>query len=100
MFGLLNQLVIPALGMQEEIMQDLGLQCLGLICALEQGLAQDNMDLFLTCVFAENATTHLRVLSLKVRATPWILVFCQDVVGGSSSHTLVRSICPIILDCV
>jgi condensin complex subunit 3 len=68
MFGLLNQLVIPALGMQEEVMQDLGLQCLGLICSLEKNLAQDNMDLFLTCVFAENATTHLHVLSLKVGA--------------------------------
>ncbi|KAF9126426.1 hypothetical protein BGW39_006620 [Mortierella sp. 14UC] len=66
MFGLLNQLVIPALGMQEEVMQDLGLQCLGLICSLERNLAQDNMDLFLTCVFAENATTHLHVLSLKI----------------------------------
>ncbi|KAF9103383.1 hypothetical protein BGX29_003425 [Mortierella sp. GBA35] len=66
MFGLLNEIVIPALGMQEEVMQDLGLQCLGLICALDEGLAKDNMDLFLTCVFAENANTHLHVLSLKI----------------------------------
>ncbi|KAF8929155.1 hypothetical protein BGZ47_001240 [Haplosporangium gracile] len=66
MFGLLNQLVIPALAMQEDVMQDLGLQCLGLVCSLEKNLAQDNMDLFLTCVFAENASTHLHVLSLKI----------------------------------
>ncbi|KAF9152294.1 hypothetical protein BG015_005503 [Linnemannia schmuckeri] len=62
MFGLLNQLVIPALAMQEDVMQDLGLQCLGLICSLEKNLAQDNMDLFLTCVFAENASTHLHIV--------------------------------------
>ncbi|OAQ26920.1 hypothetical protein K457DRAFT_78601 [Linnemannia elongata AG-77] len=64
MFGLLNTLVVPALAYPEEVMQDLGLQCLGLICSLEKALAADNMDLFLTCAFAENASTLLHVLSI------------------------------------
>lgn len=66
MFGLLNTLVVPALAYPEEVMQDLGLQCLGLICSLEKALAADNMELFLTCAFAENASTLLHVLSVKV----------------------------------
>ncbi|KAK5821328.1 nuclear condensing complex subunit [Linnemannia elongata] len=66
MFGLLNTLVVPALAYPEEVMQDLGLQCLGLICSLEKALAADNMDLFLTCAFAENASTLLHVLSVKI----------------------------------
>lgn len=66
MYGLLNELVIPALARQEEVMQELGLQCLGLICALDQTLAQSNMELFLTCIFAEQASDQLHQLSLKV----------------------------------
>ncbi|KAF9570700.1 hypothetical protein EC968_001484 [Mortierella alpina] len=66
MYGLLNELVIPALARNEEIMQELGLHCLGLICVLDQNLAQSNMELFLTCIFAENASTQLQVLSLKI----------------------------------
>ncbi|KAG0216386.1 hypothetical protein BGX28_002856 [Mortierella sp. GBA30] len=66
MYGLLNELVIPALARNEEIMQELGLHCLGLICVLDQSLAQSNMELFLTCIFAENASTQLQVLSLKI----------------------------------
>ncbi|KAF9168468.1 hypothetical protein DFQ26_007599 [Actinomortierella ambigua] len=65
-YGLLNELVIPALGRQEEVMQELGLQCLGLICVLDQTLAQSNMDLFLTCIFAANASDQLKSLSLKI----------------------------------
>ncbi|ORZ21729.1 nuclear condensing complex subunit [Lobosporangium transversale] len=66
MYGLLNELVIPALGRQEEVMQELGLHCLGLICMLDQNLAQSNMELFLTCIFAENASIQLQILSLKI----------------------------------
>ncbi|KAG0045609.1 hypothetical protein BGZ83_009210 [Gryganskiella cystojenkinii] len=66
MYGLLNELVIPALGRQEEVMQELGLHCLGLICVLDQSLAQSNMELFLTCMFAENASSKLHALSLKI----------------------------------
>ncbi|KAF9370014.1 hypothetical protein CPB97_003086, partial [Podila verticillata] len=66
MYGLLNELVIPALARQEEVMQELGLQCLGLICALDQTLAQSNMELFLTCIFAEQASDQLHQLSLKI----------------------------------
>ncbi|KAG0368508.1 nuclear condensing complex subunit [Gamsiella multidivaricata] len=66
MYGLLNELVIPALARQEEVMQELGLQCLGLICVLDQNLAQNNLELFLTCIFAENANAQIHVLSLKI----------------------------------
>ncbi|KAF9937108.1 hypothetical protein BGZ65_001803 [Modicella reniformis] len=66
MYGLLNELVIPALARQEDVMQELGLHCLGLICVLDQNLAQSNMELFLTCIFAENANSQLQVLSLKI----------------------------------
>ncbi|GJJ68327.1 condensin complex subunit 3 [Entomortierella parvispora] len=66
MYGLLNELVIPALARHEEVMQQLGLQCLGLICALDQALAQGNMELFLTCIFADNANDTLHALSLKI----------------------------------
>lgn len=66
MYGLLNELVIPALARHEEVMQELGLQCLGLICALDQTLAQGNMELFLTCIFADNASKILHAISLKV----------------------------------
>ncbi|KAF8940555.1 nuclear condensing complex subunit [Dissophora ornata] len=66
MYGLLNELVIPALSRQEEVMQELGIHCLGLICVLDQNLAQNNIELFLTCVFAENASDQLQVLSLKI----------------------------------
>ncbi|KAG0021693.1 hypothetical protein BGZ81_008818 [Podila clonocystis] len=66
MYGLLNELVIPALARQEEVMQELGLQCLGLICALDQNLAQSNMELFLTCIFADQASDQLHELSLKI----------------------------------
>ncbi|KAI1316429.1 hypothetical protein EDD11_009992 [Mortierella claussenii] len=66
MYGLLNELVIPALARQEDVMQELGLHCLGLICMLDQNLAQSNMELFLTCIFAENANSQLHVLSLKI----------------------------------
>ncbi|KAF9348848.1 hypothetical protein BGX34_002209 [Mortierella sp. NVP85] len=65
-YGLLNELVIPALGRHEEPMQELGLHCLGLICVLDQNLAQNNMELFLTCIFAENANNQLQLLSLKI----------------------------------
>ncbi|KAF8957558.1 hypothetical protein BGZ46_002160, partial [Entomortierella lignicola] len=66
MYGLLNELVIPALARQEELMQELGLHCLGLICVLDQNLARSNMELFLTCIFAENASNQVQVLSLKI----------------------------------
>jgi condensin complex subunit 3 len=62
----LNELVIPALARNEEPMQELGLHCLGLICVLDRNLAQNNMELFLTCIFAENASKQLQLLSLKV----------------------------------
>ncbi|KAF9188617.1 hypothetical protein BGZ51_000480 [Haplosporangium sp. Z 767] len=66
MYGLLNELVIPALARNEEVMQELGLHCLGLICVLDQNLAQSNMELFLTCIFAENANSQLQTLALKI----------------------------------
>ncbi|KAG0004974.1 hypothetical protein BGZ80_010262 [Entomortierella chlamydospora] len=66
MYGLLNELVIPALGRQEDLMQELGLHCLGLICMLDQNLARNNMELFLTCIFAENASNQVKLLSLKI----------------------------------
>ncbi|KAF9407125.1 hypothetical protein BGZ94_002812, partial [Podila epigama] len=65
-FGLLNELVIPALAREEEVMQDLGLQCLGLICGLDETLAKSNMELFLTCIFAEQASSELHQLSLQI----------------------------------
>ena len=85
MFGLLNTLVVPALAYPEEVMQDLGLQCLGLICSLEKALAADNMELFLTCAFAENASTLLHVLSVKV---------------SSSILTFFPSLCPTAYECI
>ncbi|KAF9586163.1 hypothetical protein BGW38_009060 [Lunasporangiospora selenospora] len=65
-YGLLNELVIPALGRNEEVMQELGLHCLGLICLLDQSLAKSNMELFLSCIFASNTSNQLQVLSLKI----------------------------------
>lgn len=96
MFGLLNTLVVPALAYPEEVMQDLGLQCLGLICSLEKALAADNMDLFLTCAFAENASTLLHVLSVKVSTS--IMTFSTPCVKlhmrVPSSHSCISSFSP------
>lgn len=87
MYGLLNELVIPALARHEEPMQELGLHCLGLICVLDQNLAQNNMELFLTCIFAENANNQLQLLSLKVwtftgtNVEVWIVQKTKDCIA-------------------
>ncbi|KAG0233361.1 nuclear condensing complex subunit [Mortierella sp. GBAus27b] len=84
-YGLLNELVIPALARNEEPMQELGLHCLGLICVLDRNLAQNNMELFLTCIFAENASKQLQLLSLKI-VFDLILTFGMTAMSGLISE--------------
>lgn len=93
MFGLLNTLVVPALAYPEEVMQDLGLQCLGLICSLEKALAADNMELFLTCAFAENASTLLHVLSVKV-STSIMTIFDSLCLNAHESTVISQLLSP------
>ncbi|KAF9431507.1 hypothetical protein BGZ76_000225 [Entomortierella beljakovae] len=92
MYGLLNELVIPALGRNEELVQELGLHCLGLICVLDQNLAKSNMELFLTCIFAENASNQVRVLSLKI-VFDLLLTFGMTAMSSTvSEETIIQAL--------
>lgn len=50
LYGLLNDLVVPAVQDGDSLLRQEGLHCLGLCCTLDKGLAQHNVGLFINCI--------------------------------------------------
>ncbi|KAI7899163.1 nuclear condensing complex subunit [Cokeromyces recurvatus] len=50
LYGLLNDLIVPAVQSSDPLLRQEGLHCLGLCCMLDKRLAQHNIDLFVTCI--------------------------------------------------
>ncbi|KAI9477970.1 MAG: nuclear condensing complex subunit [Benjaminiella poitrasii] len=50
LYGLLNDLIVPAVQSSDSLLRQEGLHCLGLCCMLDKRLAQHNADLFITCI--------------------------------------------------
>ncbi|KAI8334445.1 nuclear condensing complex subunit [Chlamydoabsidia padenii] len=49
-YGLLNQLIVPAVQSKEAVLREEGLHCLGLVCHLDKDLALHNIPLFERCI--------------------------------------------------
>ncbi|KAI8100193.1 nuclear condensing complex subunit [Halteromyces radiatus] len=63
-YGLLNQLVIPAVQNKEIVLREEGLHCLGLVCHLDKTLAMHNIPLFVHCI--QNGNDELKKKALKI----------------------------------
>ncbi|ORY04342.1 hypothetical protein K493DRAFT_253568 [Basidiobolus meristosporus CBS 931.73] len=50
MYGLLNELIIPATQSSEDILKETAIRCLGLCCLLDKNLAAENFQVFIHCV--------------------------------------------------
>ncbi|RCH85069.1 hypothetical protein CU098_007752 [Rhizopus stolonifer] len=50
LYGLLNDLIVPAVQSGDHLLREEGLHCLGLCCMLDKHLAQHNIKLFITCI--------------------------------------------------
>jgi condensin complex subunit 3 len=50
LYGLLNDLIVPAVQDGDSLLRQEGLHCLGLCCTLDKGLAQHNVALFINCI--------------------------------------------------
>ncbi|KAI8072616.1 nuclear condensing complex subunit [Gongronella butleri] len=50
LYGILNQLIIPAVQSKKPILREEGLHCLGLICHLDRTVGLHNIPLFVHCV--------------------------------------------------
>ncbi|KAI8373382.1 nuclear condensing complex subunit [Choanephora cucurbitarum] len=50
LYGLLNDLIVPAVQNADTLLRQEGLHCLGLCCTLDKRLAQHNITLFITCI--------------------------------------------------
>lgn len=50
MYGLLNDLIVPAVQNTDLFVREEGLNCLGLCCTLDKQLAQHNILLFIACI--------------------------------------------------
>ncbi|ORZ19383.1 nuclear condensing complex subunit [Absidia repens] len=63
-YGILNQLVIPAVQSKEVVLREEGLHCLGLVCHLDKDLALHNITLFVHCV--SNGHDELKKKALMI----------------------------------
>ncbi|CAG8494900.1 11036_t:CDS:10 [Ambispora leptoticha] len=63
-YGLLNDLVAPSVQSHEPLIREMGVQCLGLSCLLDQTLARENLLLFIHC--AKHGNESLKAKSLMV----------------------------------
>ncbi|KAG1100112.1 hypothetical protein G6F42_017722 [Rhizopus arrhizus] len=50
LYGLLIDLIVPAVQDGDSLLRQEGLHCLGLCCTLDKGLAQHNVALFINCI--------------------------------------------------
>ncbi|KAI9245790.1 nuclear condensing complex subunit [Helicostylum pulchrum] len=50
LYGLLNDLIVPAVQNSDVVLREEGLHCLGLCCTLDKTLAQHNVALFIQCI--------------------------------------------------
>jgi condensin complex subunit 3 len=50
LYGLLNDLIAPAVQNTDTLVRQEGLHCLGLCCTLDKRLAQHNIVLLITCI--------------------------------------------------
>ncbi|KAL1915094.1 uncharacterized protein VTP21DRAFT_7575 [Calcarisporiella thermophila] len=64
LYGLLNQLVIPAVRSFNPVMREEGLHCLGLCCFLDESLAFQNIQLFVYCI--KNGHFEVQLKCLKI----------------------------------
>ncbi|CAO3652827.1 unnamed protein product [Cunninghamella echinulata] len=63
-YGVLNQLLIPAIQSREIVLREEGLHCLGLVCHLDKALALHNIPLFIHCI--QNGHDELKKRALMV----------------------------------
>ncbi|CAO3650504.1 unnamed protein product [Cunninghamella blakesleeana] len=63
-YGVLNQLLIPAVQSKEIVIREEGLHCLGLVCHLDKALALHNIPLFIHCI--QNGHDELKKKALMV----------------------------------
>ncbi|RIB20451.1 nuclear condensing complex subunit [Gigaspora rosea] len=63
-YGLMNEIIIPNIQSHEPELRELGIQCLGLCCLLDQPLAVENYNLFMHCL--RHGHPELQHISLMV----------------------------------
>ncbi|RIA84784.1 nuclear condensing complex subunit [Glomus cerebriforme] len=64
MYGLLNDIIMPNIKHNEQILRELSIQCLGLGCLLDQQLLDENLGLFIYSV--RHGTSELQNKALMV----------------------------------
>lgn len=71
LYGLLNDLIAPAVQNADALVRQEGLHCLGLCCTLDKRLAQHNIILLITCI----KQGHEDLVMKSVRVSIMIMIF-------------------------
>ncbi|KAI9254666.1 nuclear condensing complex subunit [Sporodiniella umbellata] len=64
LYGLLNDLIVPAVQNSDTVLREIGLHCLGLCCTLDKELAQHNTALFMHCIKCGHDDLKIRALMI------------------------------------
>ncbi|RCH82003.1 hypothetical protein CU098_005489, partial [Rhizopus stolonifer] len=64
LYGLLNDLIVPAVQNADTNLRGIGLHCLGLCCTLDRELAQHNISLFIHCIKCGHDELKIRALMI------------------------------------
>ncbi|KAK4514931.1 uncharacterized protein ATC70_002538 [Mucor velutinosus] len=96
LYGLLNDLVVPAVQDGDSLLRQEGLHCLGLCCTLDKGLAQHNVGLFINCI----RNGHEVLVKIAVRTLgDMLLMYGIDAMSEHLSNTLdIRNVFEFGLD--
>ncbi|OAC99558.1 hypothetical protein MUCCIDRAFT_148598 [Mucor lusitanicus CBS 277.49] len=96
LYGLLNDLIVPAVQDGDALLRQEGLHCLGLCCTLDKGLAQHNVGLFINCI----RNGHEVLVKIAARTLGDILLmYGVDAMSEHLSDTLdIRNVFEFGLD--
>lgn len=72
LYGLLNDLIVPAVQDGDSLLRQEGLHCLGLCCTLDKGLAQHNVALFINCIKNGHEVLVNKAVRVSLVLTLWI----------------------------
>ncbi|ORE13224.1 hypothetical protein BCV71DRAFT_246469 [Rhizopus microsporus] len=64
LYGLLNDLIVPAVQNSDTQLREVGLHCLGLCCTLDRELAQHNTALFIHCIKCGHDELKIKALMI------------------------------------
>ncbi|KAI8986589.1 nuclear condensing complex subunit [Pilobolus umbonatus] len=96
LYGLLNDLIVPAVQSNEPILRETGLHCLGLCCSLDKTLAQHNVSLFLHCI--KNGHESLQKLALMILFDLIMTYGIPTLCGVASNIDEIRELFEFTLD--